>query len=104
VLVKQSGRQTSTTKLKVIVTRIVHQAMQGDYPSIRLLFSYAGLDRLLNAPNDGNKAFRMRPPRDSSSNTERKPLHASSGGSKQPKEGSCTGLRLRRTGTPIGYG
>jgi hypothetical protein len=57
VLVKQSGRQTSTTKLKVIVTRIVHQAMQGDYPSIRLLFSYAGLDRLLNAPNDGQQGL-----------------------------------------------
>jgi len=51
VLVKQNGRQTSTTKLRAIVTRIVHQAMQGDYPSVRLLFSYAGLDRLLNAPN-----------------------------------------------------
>jgi hypothetical protein len=50
VLVKQNGHQTKTTKLRVIVTRLIHQAMQGDYPSIRLLLRYAGLDRLLNEP------------------------------------------------------
>jgi len=50
VLVKQNGHQTKTTKLRVIVTRLIHQAMQGDYPSIRLLIRYAGLDRLLNEP------------------------------------------------------
>ena len=28
VLVKQNGHQTKTTKLRVIVTRLIHQAMQ----------------------------------------------------------------------------
>ncbi len=50
VLVKQNGHQTKTTKLRVIVTRLIHQAMQGDYPSIRLLIRYAALDRLLSEP------------------------------------------------------
>src|SRR5208282_4790315 len=50
VLVKQNGHQTKTTKLRVIVTRLIHQAMQGDYSSIRLLLRYAGLDRRLNEP------------------------------------------------------
>jgi uncharacterized protein DUF5681 len=50
VLIKQNGRQTKTTKLQVIVRRLVHQAMKGDYTSIRILFRYAGLDRLINEP------------------------------------------------------
>src|SRR5208282_1589858 len=50
VLVKQNGHQTKTTKLRVIVTRLIHQAMKGDYPSIRLLIRYAALDRLLSEP------------------------------------------------------
>jgi len=50
VLVKQNGHQTKTTKLRVIVTRLIHQAMQGDYSSIRLLLRYSGLDRRLNEP------------------------------------------------------
>ncbi len=50
VLVKQNGHQAKTTKLRAIVTRLIHQAMQGDYPSIRLLIRYAGLDRRLNEP------------------------------------------------------
>ena len=57
VLVKQNGRETETTKLKSIVTRIVHQAMQGDHPSVRLLFRYAGLDCLLRAANDEQQAL-----------------------------------------------
>jgi hypothetical protein len=48
VLVKQNGHETKTTKLRFIVTRLIRQAMQGDYPSIRLLLRYAGLDRRLN--------------------------------------------------------
>ncbi len=52
VLVKQNGRRTKTTKLRVIVTRIVNQAMRGDYASIRLLLRYAGLDRQLNKASD----------------------------------------------------
>jgi len=50
VLIKQNGRQTKTTKLWVIVTRLIHQVMKVDYTSIRILFRYAGLDRLLNEP------------------------------------------------------
>ena len=50
VLVKEDGRETKTSKLKVIVTRVVHEAMQGDYDSICLLLRYAGLDRRLNEP------------------------------------------------------
>jgi Family of unknown function (DUF5681) len=50
VLVKQNGHETKTTKLRVIVTRLVHQAMQGNYASIRLLLRYAGLDRRLSEP------------------------------------------------------
>jgi hypothetical protein len=50
VLVKQNEHQTKTTKLRVIVTRLIHQAMQADYLSIRLLLRYSGLDRRLNEP------------------------------------------------------
>ena len=50
VLVKQNGHETKTTKLRVIVTRLIHQAMKGHYPSIRLLLRSAGLDRGLNEP------------------------------------------------------
>jgi hypothetical protein len=46
VLVKQNGRETKTTKLRVIVMRLVSRAVQGDYASIRLLLQY-GLEREL---------------------------------------------------------
>jgi hypothetical protein len=48
VLVKRNGRETKATKLRVIVTQLVNQAMKGDYFSILLLLRYAGLDRQLN--------------------------------------------------------
>src|SRR5271166_6341082 len=48
VLGKQNGHETKTTKLRVIVTRLIHQAMKNHYPSIRLLLRSAGLDRRLN--------------------------------------------------------
>ena len=57
VLVKQNGHQTKTTKLRVIVTRLIHQAMKGVYVSIRLLLRYAGLDRLLNEPERENQGL-----------------------------------------------
>ncbi len=46
VLVKQNGRETKTTKLRVIVVRLVNRAQQGDYASIRLLLQY-GLEHEL---------------------------------------------------------
>jgi hypothetical protein len=45
MLVKQNERRSKTTKLRAIVTRLIHQAMQGGYPSIRLLLRYSALDR-----------------------------------------------------------
>jgi len=50
VLVKQNGHEIKATKLRVIVTQIINQAMRGDYASTRLLLRYAGLDRQLNEP------------------------------------------------------
>jgi hypothetical protein len=45
VPVKQNWPLSKTTKLRVIVTRLIHQAMQGGYPSIRLLLRCSALDR-----------------------------------------------------------
>jgi hypothetical protein len=55
VVVQQNGHRTKTTKLRVMVTRFVHQAMQGDYASTRLLLRYAGLGRLLNEPKQQHR-------------------------------------------------
>lgn len=55
--VKQNGHQAKITKLRGIVTKLIHQAMQGDYPSIRLLFRYSGLDRRLNESRDENQGL-----------------------------------------------
>jgi hypothetical protein len=49
-LVKHRGRQVKTTKLHVIATQLVNQAVRGHYPSIRVLFKFAQLDRMLNEP------------------------------------------------------
>src|SRR5208282_838803 len=49
-LVKQHGRQVKTTKLHAIAAQLVNQAVRGHYLSIRALFKFAQLDRMLNEP------------------------------------------------------
>jgi uncharacterized protein DUF5681 len=41
--IKHPGRETSTTKVKALSALIINQAMRGVYPSVLLLFRYAGL-------------------------------------------------------------
>jgi len=53
VLVKHNGRETKTTKLRVIVMRLVNRAVQGDYASIRLLLQH-GLERELKESDRQN--------------------------------------------------
>jgi Family of unknown function (DUF5681) len=56
VRVKQNGRETKTTKLRVIVMRLVSQAVQGDYAAIRLLLQY-GLERELKESDRQNRGL-----------------------------------------------
>jgi hypothetical protein len=48
VVIKRHGRKSKATKLEVIVTQIVKQAVLGDFASIRLLLHYTGLDHELH--------------------------------------------------------
>jgi hypothetical protein len=50
VLVKQSGREIKTTKLKVFIAQIINDAMRADYFSVVLLFRYTGLGLKLSEP------------------------------------------------------
>jgi uncharacterized protein DUF5681 len=50
VLVKQSGREIKTTKLKVFIAQIINDAMGADYFSVLLLFRYTGLGLKLSEP------------------------------------------------------
>ncbi len=43
VVVKQSGREITTTKLQVFIAQIINDAMRAEYFSVRLLFRHAGL-------------------------------------------------------------
>src|SRR5208282_1121644 len=117
VLVKQNGHQTKTTKLRVIVTRLIHQAMQGDYPSIRLLLRYAGLDRLLNEPKhepgglsaEAEKAIRRallgdsyRPEKQGGSKSKNETSLTSAYPEPEPGSGSAAGIQGQ--GYRVGYG
>lgn len=57
VVVKQSGRQSKTTKFRVIAAQIVNKAMKGDYISIRLLLRSVRLDRQLNRPESEHRGL-----------------------------------------------
>jgi hypothetical protein len=48
VVIKRHGRESKATKLEVIVTQIVKQAVLCDFASIRLLLNYTGLDHELD--------------------------------------------------------
>ena len=115
VLVKQNGHQIKATKLRVIVTRLIQQAMQGDYPSIQLLLRYAGLDRLLNEPKHeygglspqtaqairralGGDSYRPEKQRGSESKNETSPTSA------YPELGPGSGAGIQGQGYRVGYG
>ena len=92
VLGKQNGHETKTTKLRVIVTRLIHQAMKNHYPSIRLLLRSAGLDRRLNESKHERQGL--------SSETDALIRRAIAGDSYQPVAFAASELKDKHAPTP----